>query len=125
MQRYTISIASILFCIVFFFSSMSIAASVKEIQMRMKDRKPIITKLKDGGNVGENNKGFLEFRGEKLNQDIVLAENDDRRIVYIAIARKQSVTPELVGERRALAIVEKGEKGHIFQKPDGTWYKKQ
>jgi len=124
MRRHTFSILALLFCTIFLFSSAGFAASAKEIQQRMKNRLPIITKLKDDGNIGENNKGFLEFRGTQKHADIVSAENDDRRIVYMAIAKKQNVTPELVGERRALALAEKGKKGHLFQKADGTWYKK-
>ena len=40
--------------------SVSSVASAKQIQQRMKSRHPVILKLKDDGNVGENNKGFLE-----------------------------------------------------------------
>ncbi len=124
MRRYTFSLLAILFCTTFLISSVSFAASAKEIQQRMKSRYPAITKLKDGGNIGENNKGFLEFRGAKKHPDVVSAENDDRRIVYTAIAKKQKVAPELVGQRRALAIAEKGKAGHLFQRADGTWYTK-
>lgn len=124
MRRYTFSLFALLFCAIFMISSVGFAASAKEIQQRMKSRHPAITKLKDGGSVGENNKGFLEFRGAKKQADLVNAENDDRRIVYTAIAKKQGATPELVGQRRALKIAENGKAGHLFQKPDGTWYKK-
>lgn len=124
MRRYTFSLLAILFCTTFLLSSMGFAASAKDIQQRMKSRHPVITKLKDGGNVGENNKGFLEFRGAKKHSDVVNAENNDRRIVYKAIAKKQKVTVELVGERRALKIAEQGKAGHLFQRADGTWYKK-
>lgn len=98
------------------------AASVKD---RMAARLPAINSLKDGGIVGENNKGFLEFRSaKKTNQDVVSAENGDRKKVYAAIAKKQGATPELVGQRRAQMIAQKGKKGHWFQRPDGKWYKK-
>lgn len=124
MRRYTFSLLAILFCATFLFSSSGFAASAKEIQQRMKNRHPVITKLKDAGNIGENNKGFLDFRGTKQHPDVVNAENDDRRIVYTAIGKKQQVPPDLVGERRALKIAEKGKAGHLFQRADGTWYTK-
>lgn len=97
------------------------AASVKE---RMAARIPAINSLKDEGNVGENNKGLLEFRGPKKQEQIVNGENKDRNMVYQVIAKKQGASPELVGKRRAKMIAQKGKKGHWFQRPDGSWYKK-
>lgn len=107
------------------FSSTSQAASAQEIQERMKTRYPVITNMKDSGIVGENNKGYLEFRAAKLqNKDIVDAENSDRKTVYQAIAQKQNTTADLVGSRRAIAIAENGKTGHLFQRENGTWYVK-
>ena len=98
------------------------AASIKE---RMLARIPAINALKDKGAVGENNKGFLEFRtSDKSEQKLVAEENKDRKSVYGAIAKKQQVDITLVGQRRAKQIAAKGSKGHWFQKADGTWYKK-
>lgn len=98
------------------------AASIKE---RMLARIPAINALKDKGAVGENNKGFLEFRtSDKSEQKLVAEENKDRKSVYGAIAKNQQVDIVLVGQRRAKQISAKGSKGHWFQNPDGTWYKK-
>ena len=98
------------------------AASIKD---RMLARIPAINALKDKGAVGENNKGFLEFRtSDKSEQKLVAEENKDRKSVYGAIAKNQQVDIVLVGQRRAKQISAKGSKGHWFQKPDGTWYKK-
>lgn len=98
------------------------AASIKE---RMLARIPAINALKDKGAVGENNKGFLEFRtSDKSEKKLVAEENKDRKSVYGAIAKNQQVDIVLVGQRRAKQISAKGSKGHWFQKPDGTWYKK-
>lgn len=98
------------------------AASVKE---RMLARIPAIDSLKDKGAIGENNKGYLEYRsGNKPEPKLVNGENQDRKVVYQAIAKKQKVDAELVGQRRAKQIADIGKKGHWFQKPDGTWYKK-
>jgi len=98
------------------------AASVKE---RMLARIPAINALKDKGTIGENNKGLLELRtGDKSQQQLVSDENKDRKSVYKAIANRQKVDASLVGQRRAKQISAKGSKGHWFQKPDGTWYKK-
>ena len=98
------------------------ADSIKE---RMLSRIPAINALKDKGTVGENNQGFLEFRNADTSQQTLInEENKDRRSVYGAIAKNQKVDIALVGQRRAKQISEIGSKGHWFQKPDGTWYKK-
>ena len=97
------------------------SASIKD---RMVGRIPAITSLKSAGVVGENNKGYLEFRAAKKNEQLVQDENKDRGIVYSAIAKRQGATSDLVGKRRAKMIAQKGKPGQWFQKTDGSWYKK-
>ncbi len=98
------------------------ASSVKE---RMAARLPEITQLKDKGLLGENNMGYLAYIKEsKPQQDIVEAENADRGKVYAAIARKQGVSVDLVGKRRAKMLFERGKKGYWFQQQDGKWVQK-
>jgi hypothetical protein len=98
------------------------SASIKE---QMAARIPAINALKDQGSIGENNKGFLEYRtGDTPQQALVQAENADRAAVYSAIGESQGAPPALVGERRAKMIAENGQAGHWYQKPDGSWYKK-
>ena len=97
------------------------SASIKE---RMAGRIPAITSLKDSGVVGENNKGYLEFRAAKKSEKLIQDENKDRGIVYKAIAKKQGVSADLVGTRRAKMISQKGKAGQWFQKNDSSWYKK-
>lgn len=118
-----ISLFVLTLCFVFC-SNQAFALSAKEIQAQMKNRLPQITDLKDTGIVGENNKGYLEFRGTAQQAALVNAENKDRKIIYTAIGRKQGATADLVGQRRALTIAEKGKKGQIYQKADGSWYTK-
>ena len=98
------------------------SAGIKE---RMAGRIPAINALKTQGVIGENNKGFLEYRtGSKPQPQLVADENKDRAKVYGAISKQQGASAALVGERRANMIAQKGKKGQLFQKPDGTWYKK-
>ena len=98
------------------------AASVKE---RMLARIPAINSLKDKGLIGENNKGYLEYRTNSTpEQQLIGDENKDRQTVYAEIAKQQKVDITLVGQRRAKQISDIGGKGHWFQKPDGAWYKK-
>lgn len=98
------------------------AASIKD---RMLERIPAINALKDKGAIGENNKGYLEYRSaDKPEQQLVNDENSDRKAVYQSIAQQQKVDVVLVGQRRAKQIADIGQKGHWFQKPDGAWYQK-
>ena len=89
-----------------------VAAFAEDIKARMKNRLPVIKELKAQGIVGEDNKGLLQFVGGKQSQpDVVAAENKDRTAVYTAIAKQQGTTPELVGQRRALQIAKRANKG--------------
>ena len=97
------------------------AASLKD---RMLARVPAINSLKDQGLIGENNRGYLEYRTDaRPEQNLINEENNDRRTVYGEIARIQKVDITLVGQRRANQIREIGGAGHWFQNPDGAWYK--
>lgn len=107
----------------FFFTVSCFAA--EGIKERMKNRVPAINGLKAEGVIGENNKGYLEFRQNKADQkQLVDDENDDRLKVYTAIAKQQGASPELVGSRRAIQIAEIAASGTWLQKADGSWYQK-
>lgn len=121
MKKISLLILSLCFL---FCSSQAFALSAKDIQKQMKNRLPQVTALKDAGVIGENNKGYLEFRGAAQQKSVVDAENKDRKIIYTAIGKKQGASAQLVGQRRALSIAEKGKKGQIYQKVDGSWYTK-
>ena len=124
MLKKTAAIPFILLFLITFFLSGSIAqsASIKE---RMASIIPAINALKAKGTIGENNKGFLEFRGNNQPQkDVIGAENKDRLQVYKAIGKKQGASSTLVGQRRAKTIAQKSKPGHWYQKPDGKWAKK-
>jgi uncharacterized protein YdbL (DUF1318 family) len=98
------------------------AAGIKE---RMIARLPEINQMKAAGVIGENNRGFLEFMAGKTGDAAVVdAENSDRRKVYQAIAKQQGVSPEIVGNRRALQIVAEADPGDWLQNEAGAWYQK-
>ena len=108
-----------------FLSNAAAFAGANEVKERMKNRLPTILSLKKQGIIGENNKGLLEFVGsQKDKQDIIEAENSDRRKVYEAIAQKQGVTAESVGQRRALQIANNANPGDWLQDANGKWYQK-
>ena len=100
-------------------------SSSKEIKQRMIERLPTIKALKNKGIVGENNKGYLQFIGSKKEQEnVVNAENEDRKLVYEAIAKQQNTTIEVVGKHRAIQIANKAQSGEWLQDANGKWYKK-
>jgi len=100
-------------------------SSSKAIKQRMIERLPVIKSLKAQGIVGENNRGYLEFVGQKKDKaDVVEAENKDRKLVYGAIAKQQGTTVELVGKHRAVQIANKARPGEWLQDANGKWLKK-
>jgi uncharacterized protein YdbL (DUF1318 family) len=79
-----------------------------DIKARMKARQPIIKALKARGIIAENNKGYLEFISDlREKEDVVIAENNDRKKVYTAIAKKTGTSADLVGMRRAKKIAKR------------------
>jgi uncharacterized protein YdbL (DUF1318 family) len=97
----------------------------KEIKQRMIARLPVIKALKGQGIVGENNKGYLEFVGQKEEKtEVIKAENKDRKLVYGAIAKQQGTTVEVVGQHRVVQIANKAQPGEWLQDANGKWYQK-
>jgi hypothetical protein len=122
-QRTTTKILT--FLIIGFFV-LGATAFADDIKARMKNRLPVIKKLKIEGIVGEDNKGYLQFvGGNKAKADVVAAENKDRKTVYTAIAKQQGTTAELVGKRRALQIAQKAAPGEWVQDAGGNWIQKK
>lgn len=121
-RRFKTLPAFIVIFSLFFVCSVPYAASLKD---RMAARIPVINALKDQGLIGENNTGLLDYRTDQKPEQVTIQdENIDRQAVYAAIAKKEGVSPILVGQRRAQMIEEKGKSGHWYQSADGKWFKK-
>ena len=113
----------VLTLLVFFFVAPGAqSATIKE---RMAARIPEINSMKDKGLIGENNQGYLEYRtSARPSEEMITAENNDRKSVYAAIGKSQGAALDLVGKRRAKMIADSGVAGRWYQQADGTWYKK-
>ena len=123
MKQRTITKILTLLSIGFFV--LGVSAFADDIKARMKNRLPLIKQLKSQSIVGENNKGYLQFvGGKKAKEDVVAAENKDRKTVYTAIAKQQGTTADLVGKRRALQIAKKAAPGEWVQDAGGNWIQK-
>ncbi|BBO75485.1 hypothetical protein DSCW_29020 [Desulfosarcina widdelii] len=121
-KGYLFWIMAALLATSFLFSTPVFAGDIKA---RMKSRLPKIVQLKAKGVIGETNDGFLAFVGaQKAEQDLVAAENEDRKKVYQAIAKQQGTSAKVVGQRRALQIAEKAQPGEWLQDAGGKWYRK-
>ncbi|MBE2215681.1 MAG: YdbL family protein [Opitutaceae bacterium] len=93
---------------------------------RIKARVAQVDELKLAQIVGENNKGFLEQRGQLSPEQtqVMNAENTDRRALYNIIATRNGVTVAVVGAQRAEQIRNTSAAGVWLQAGDGSWYKK-
>jgi len=127
MKKYSMFYAIIaLFTLLIFSAEGNCFAGADDIKARMQQRLPTIVKLKSEGLVGENNKGYLEFVPGAAQKEagIISAENNDRETVYGAIAKQQSTSHQLVGERRANQIGQNASPGSWLQDSSGKWYRK-
>jgi uncharacterized protein YdbL (DUF1318 family) len=100
--------------------------SLDAVKARMEKRVAAINKFKDRKIVGENNRGFLDVRGEVLGEErgVVSEENSDRQKVYAAIAAQERTTVDNVGRQRAQQLESLAKRGHWVQDEDGRWYQK-
>ena len=98
------------------------AGGIKE---RMKQRLPAIAALKTKGIIGENNRGYLGFVTKvRAKEDVITAENKDRKKVYNHFAKQQETTLDFVEKIQAKRKADRTSPGEFFQKPNGTWVKK-
>lgn len=105
------------------FSVFTLAHS-DDIKSRMSQRLPAIIALKDKGIIGEDSSGYLAYvTASSEGQDIVNAENADRKAVYQMIAQKTGSTADSVGKQRAAQIAQNETAGHYIQ-VNGKWVKK-
>jgi uncharacterized protein YdbL (DUF1318 family) len=106
--------------------AVTLPAQDAALKARIEARLGNVNALKDRGVAGENNQGFLEARGGATgaDQQIIGAENSDRRAVYAAIAAQTRASPEQVGQKRAAQIASIARKGHWIQDAGGAWRQK-
>jgi uncharacterized protein YdbL (DUF1318 family) len=74
--------------------------------------------------VGENNKGYLEFKGAPKAKEVVDEENGVRRKAYEAVAASTKVSVDQVSAQRAAQLAAESPAGTWIQLPDGRWAKK-
>lgn len=102
------------------------AQDLGAVRQRMADRLPELDRLKAAGVVGENYVGFVASRSTKEDAaEIIAAENDDRKVVYAAIARQAGASAYDVARARARQIAAASASGVWIQSEAGEWYRKK
>lgn len=102
------------------------AQDLGAIRARMEQRLSEVNAVKNKGVAGENNRGYLEARGAPApaDQQVIQAENADRRQVYAAIAAETGSSADEVGRQRAVQLAGLARPGHWVQGADGSWKRK-
>jgi uncharacterized protein len=102
------------------------AQDLGAVKARIEQRLSAVNALKDRGVAGENNRGYLEARGNASggDQQVISDENNDRRTVYTALAQQTGANPDTVGQKRAAQIASIAKPGHWIQDPSGSWRQK-
>ena len=90
-----------------------------------RDRFDKLRELKSKGTIGENNRGYVEVL-VKVEEPMVEAENQDRKLIYETIAKQNGLEGALDTIEKVFAQVQrdKAEKGENIQNEDGTWVSK-
>jgi hypothetical protein len=103
-------------------SPCALADGVKD---RMLQRLPAIADLKTKGIIGEDNRGYLGFMtGNRVMEDVIAAENADRKTVYEIFAKQQNTSLDVVETVQGARKAEKANPGEFYQNREGQWIKK-
>ncbi|MSU70327.1 MAG: DUF1318 domain-containing protein [Opitutaceae bacterium] len=109
----------------FFAATAARAEDLNAVKARIAERLPKLDALKASGAIGENNRGFVEVRGDGGDAgSVTAAENSDRGVVYAAIASKTGAAADTVGRARAKQIATNSAAGVWLQREDGSWHRK-
>lgn len=105
------------------------SARVEQIAKKMKGRHEELKALKGRGGVGENNRGLVELARPEVHSDaedrnvaqrLVAAENEDRKALYLEIARLNKESNLKIGTLEAVYAkqrIQRAKPGDLFQLP--------
>lgn len=98
----------------------------REVMMgRFDARRPLVKELKAKGVVGEDARGYLQFvEGKKESEELVSAENSDRKVIYERISKRQGTSAEKVAAVKAEKNAKEALPGEFVQDASGKWSKK-
>ncbi len=108
-----------------FFLLLSPCALADAIKDRMMQRLPAIADLKTKGIIGEDNRGYIGYvTGNRVMEDVIAAENVDRKTVYEIFAKQQNTGLDVVETVQGARKAEKANPGEFYQNREGQWVKK-
>ena len=105
------------------------SSRVEQIAKKMKGRHEELTALKRRGGVGENNRGLVELARPEVHTDaedrnaaqrLVAAENEDRKALYLEIARLNKESALKIATLEAVYAkqrIQRAKAGGLFQLP--------
>ena len=112
----------LLMLFLFLLSPCALADAIKD---RMLQRLPAIADLKTKGVIGEDNRGYLGYvTGNRAMEDVIAAENADRKTVYEIFAKQQNTGLDVVETVQGARKAEKANPGEFYQNREGNWIKK-
>jgi uncharacterized protein YdbL (DUF1318 family) len=94
--------------------------AVEQAATRRRDRHGDIASWEAQGLVGENSSGLLTVRGA-VDGAVVEAENQDRSVIYQALAAKNGTSVEEIQKVYAERLRKDAPNGTPVQNPDGSW----
>jgi uncharacterized protein YdbL (DUF1318 family) len=98
---------------------------VQEAATNRKARYQDLMKAEAAGQVGENKSGFVELRasgqGNVSLQELVSAENNDRKVIYKSIAEKNGASFDEVQKLYAKKLQTSAPAGAFVQSDSGEW----
>jgi hypothetical protein len=111
--------------LVLFSLLLSPCAFADAVKDRMIQRLPAIADLKTKGIIGEDNRGYLGYvTGNRVMEDVIAAENADRKTIYEIFAKQQNTSLDVVEAVQGARKAEKANPGEFYQNREGQWVKK-
>ena len=88
---------------------------------------PVVASARAAGVVGERIDGYLGYAAppSRVLRSQVDAVNIRRRALYIALARRRSVTPQEVGIAAACELLRRVAVGEAYMLADGVWRRRR
>jgi len=102
------------------------AGDLASAKAGMRERVPVVDRLKSAGAVGEASSGMLAVRTPGAEADAVVAsENADRTLIFAELSKKSGASADAAGRAFAKQIAAASKAGIWLQADDGSWQQKR
>lgn len=108
------------------YSIKQMTPQVQEALNNRRDRYDQLRALKESGDVGENNQGYVTALKKGSAESLVAAENHDRQVIYQTIADQNNLSDHIATIEHVFAQVQrdKAQAGEKIQEENGSWVSK-